>query len=828
MNPVYIAPRKVKALFYLLPALLLLPLWLSAQDARPELPRIQIEDPTQNRPRTYRIASVEIIGAEAHNQTFILASANLNVGDDVTIPGDQIPSAIRRLFRTGLFSNVQIFHRLVTANSVHLEIHVREQPRLQEFRIEGVRRSQRRDLRDEINLIPGFAVTESSKAQAVSTIHRFFRDRGFRGTEVNVSVLETDTLRNRVTLVFEVDRGERIQVRDISFEGNENFSDRQLRRAMKETKVNTWWRLGRQLFKSDEYQESLDNLTAFYRANGFRDFRVVSDTVFVYDHNRRRQGIAIHLNIFEGPQYFVRNVTWEGNTVFTEEQLTEALDMRLGDVFDEERFEQNLYGNRNNTDIFSLYHDSGYLFLSVQPEIRPVPGDSVDLHFYIVEDEIAKVRRVMFTGNVKTHDDVVRRNLRNIPGQNYNRSAIMRSIRELSTLGYFVPENIRPDLDADPQAKTVDIIYALDESASTDNFEFSGGFGGRQFGVILSARVNFNNFSAQNMFNREAWRPLPGGDGQRLSLGVQVTGRGYRNYNFQFTEPWFRGKPNSLSFGTSYSLYRFSADRRFEQFAANVAFGRRLTWPDDFFQQTTILQYQMFDVFGREGFIEPGRANIVSLRQVLERNSLDNFISPRIGSKFMLSAEVAPPLGQLQEFYKILTSFQHHIPLIEKLTFTNGVEFGYIGWFGDSQRSQFNRFYLGGTPLQQQQTFYRDNIDLKGFPGGFGGSITPFVNGEAVGGQMYTKYFSEMRYPLVANEQIQLIPYMFAEAGNAYLRPSQFDPFNVKRSAGFGLRVFLPILGLVDLSYGHRFDGIPGTNIEPGRWEFLFNIGAPF
>lgn len=827
MNLVKSAPTPFSAILLLILIWALLPVLSLAQD-RSELPRLEISNPAENPPREYQIMSVVVVGAENHNESFIKASASLNEGERITIPGDEIPAAIRRLYRTGLFSDVQILRTQLTSTGVNLEIRVREQPRLQEFIIEGGRRSHRRDLRDEINLIPGFAVTESAKAQATNIIRRYYAEKGYRNTQVNTKISETDTLRNRITLVFEVDPGERIQVRQINFEGNETFSDRQLRRSLKETKQNTWWRLGRQLYKKDEYQESVDNLANYYKKNGFRDFRIISDSIYVYEHNRRRDGIAIDIVLAEGPQYFVRNVTWEGNTVYTEEELSASLDMRTGDVFDEEKFEMNLFNNRDSDDVYSLYHDAGYLFLSIQPDIREVQGDSVDLHFYIVEDEIATVRRVLFTGNTKTHDDVVRRNLRNIPGSNYNRSAIMRSVRELSTLGYFVPENIRPDLDADPENKTVDIIYALDESASTDNFEFSGGFGGRQFGVILSARVNFNNFSAQNMFNREAWRPLPGGDGQKLSLGVQVTGRGYRNYNFQFSEPWLMGRPNSFGFGASYSLYRFSADRRFEQFMANVSLGRRLTWPDDFFQQTFILQYQMFDVFGSEGFIEPGRANMISLRHVLERNSLDNFISPRFGSKFMISGEVAPPIGQFREFFKVLTNFQHHIPLIEKLTFTNGFEYGYIGWFGDSQRSQFNRFYLGGTPLQQQQTFYRDNVDLKGYPGGFGGSISPYVEGEAVGGQMYSKYFTEMRYPLISSDQIQLIPYVFAEAGNSYLKPSQFDPFSVKRSAGLGMRVFLPILGLVDLSYGHRFDGIPGTGIEPGKWEFLFNIGAPF
>lgn len=799
-----------------------------AQVPSQDQPRLNIQDPTTMQVRQFKILSVEVTGADSHNRSFIIASASLDVDDEIAIPGEQIPAAIRRLYRTGLFSDVQILRTGTVGDGVHLEIRVVEQPRLQEYTISGVRRSHRRDLRDRINLLSGFAVTESGKSQAINSIKRYYLEKGYRGTKVEVIISETDPIRNRVTLNFEVDSGERVQIREIEFIGNNSFSDRRLRRTLKEIKQNTWWRLGRQLYKSDEYEESKENLVRFYKRNGFRDFRILSDSVYVYEHSRRRQGIAARFELEEGPQYFVRNVTWEGNTVYSSERLTASMDFERGDVFNEEKFELNLYSNKDNTDIYSLYHDAGYLFLGIEPEIREAPGDSVDLHFFIVEDEIAKIRQVYFTGNVKTHDDVVRRNLRNMPGSNYNRSEIMRSIRELSTLGYFVPENIRPDLDRDYQNKTVDIIYSLDESASTDNFEFSGGFGGRQFGVILSARVNFNNFSAQNMFDRSAWSPLPGGDGQRLSLGAQVTGRGYRNYNFSFTEPWFRGRPHSLGFGVSYSLYNFSADNRFEQFVTSVSYGRRLQWPDDYFQQSTIFQYQMFDVFADEGLIEPGRANMISIRQVIERNSLDNFISPRFGSKLTLSAEVAPPIGQFKEYYKILTAFQHHVPLIDKLVFTNGVEYGFIGWFGRTQRNQFNRFYLGGTALQQQQTFYRDNIDLKGFPGGFGGSITPFIDGQGVGGSIYSKYFTEMRYPLVANEQVQIIPYLFAEAGNAYLGLDNFDPFNVKRSAGLGIRIFLPILGLVDLSYGYRFDGIPNTAVGPKQWEFLFNIGAPF
>lgn len=347
--------------------------------------------------------------------------------------------------------------------------------------------------------------------------------------------------------------------------------------------------------------------------------------------------------------------------------------------------------------------------------------------------------------------------------------------------------------------------------------------------MILSLRLNFNNFSAQNLFDRESWSPLPSGDGQKVSLGAQMTGSGYQNYSFSFLEPWFGGRPNSFGFGSSYSYYRFSSAQRYEQFSANVSYGRRLQWPDDYFTHTSILQYQWLTVNRREGFIEPGRSPSISLRQVLERNSLDNFISPTYGSKFFLSGELAPPLGVFQQYYKVTTGFQTHVPVVGKLVFTNGYEYGFLGWFGDKERSQFGRFYLGGTPLQQQQTFYRENIDLKGFPGGFGGAISPYVNGEEVGGTVYAKYYSELRYPAVTSEQVQIIPYLFAEAGNAYLGFRDFDPFEVKRASGLGVRLFLPILGLIDLSYGYRFDGVEGSQlVQPGRWEFLFNIGAPF
>ncbi|MEX1136021.1 MAG: outer membrane protein assembly factor BamA [Balneolales bacterium] len=803
-----------------------------------EEPSFRINNPMDVIPGQYVIRSLKVQGSEARTENFISSTSGLEEGGSITIPGEEIPRAISALHETGLFSDVKVIRTETTGSQVDLIIEVTEQPRLESYEITGVKRSHRRDIEEKIRLATGFAVTESSKAQAVKIIKRYYEDNGYRGTEVDVQTRETNTARNRVSLEFAVERGDRLQISEILFEGNENFSSKQLRKSLEEIKRNTFLRfLTRQTYNDEDYEEAQNNLLTFYRNNGFRDIRIVEDSVYTTSDG---EALGIFMKVSEGSQYHVRNLEWNGNTVYSNDRLTETLGLAKGDVFNEELFEQNLMGNREESDVNALYHNIGYLFLRLEPEVKVVQGDSLDLSINIVEDEIAEIEEVSFSGNTKTHDDVVRRTIRNVPGETYSRSSIMRTIRELSTLGYFNPEGIIPDLEPDYENKTVSVNYMLDESQSTDNFEFSGGFGGRQFGLILSAKVNFNNFSAQNILNGDAWSPLPSGDGQKLSLGVQVTGRGYQNYNFSFQEPWFMGRPNNL-FGVnmSYSIFRGgynqfggaqtqSSAASQEMLSAGVSYGRRLSWPDDYFQQTTRLQYQYFDVQGFEQYLG-GQASLISIKETLERNSLDNPISPNTGSKFSISAEIAPPIPGLSQFHKTEMKFQQHNPLAGKLVSSFGFEGGYMGHFGSKNRSQFQRYYLGGTQLQQRQSFTQDNIDMRGFPGGPGGSITPVQDGREVGGTLYNKYFAEIRYPVISSEQVQLIPYVFAEAGNAYDDFAQYDPFNVKRTAGIGTRIFMPILGLIDLSYGYRFDGLPGNNeVNAGEWQFLFNIGAPF
>ncbi len=825
----------VKKFLFVLPALLFC---LTLNGLSQDSTSFNIQNPLQTTPQQYEILSVEVTGLTTTREDFVINTSGLEVGTTVTIPGSDIGDAINRLNRTGLFSNIQIIDKGRTGTGINLEIRVQEQPKLQGYEIRGVKKSQRSDLRERITLLPGFAVTEASTGQAVNTIQRYYKENGFWFTNVDVSTSKTDTVRNRVTVYFDIDPGEKLEIKDISFEGNMTFSDRTLRKQLDAIKEDVWWKFfSKKLFKEDEFETAKENLKSFYGENGFLDFRITGDSVYTFPYTQRRlffltndaTGIKVNISVEEGPQYKVREINWDGNTVYTDEQLTQALGFEKGEVFNLKKFNENTESPQNPNSISSLYQNVGYLFFNYQEELDVVNQDSIDITMNIYEDQIATVKAVEFSGNTKTHDDVVRRSLRTVPGQKYSRENVIRTIRELGQLGYFRPEAITPNLQPDREDYTVDISYELDESQSTDNFEFSGGFGGRGIGIILSARLNFNNFSLGRAVRGEGWNPIPSGDGQKLSLGVQVTGSGYQSYNLGFQEPWLSGKP--ISFGTnfSYDLIKFrNSNARNELFSSSVSLGKRLKWPDDYFSQRTILSYQLYDVVGGASFLAEGTSSILSIKEVIERNSTDNPISPSTGSKFQISGEIAPPLPGFSQFYKIKTMYQNHTTLVGKLVLTNGIEYGYLGYLGSSQRSNFQRFILGGTQLQQRQSFLDDNIDLRGFPGGNTGSISPLRDGEQVGGRLYSKYTMELRYPAISEEQVQVIPYTFFDAGNAYLDFQDFAPFEVKRSVGFGARVFLPILGLVDLSYGYRLDGIPGTNIRAGEWEFLFNIGAPF
>lgn len=810
-----------------------------------------IENPLQATPQQYEVLGIDISGLTATRPAFVKSQMGFDEGSTITIPGDDLSSAIMRLYQTGLFSDVQILQKEVSTDGIYLQVCVQEQPRLESYEIRGVKRSHRTDLRERLTLLPGFAMTKSSQVQAVNTIKRYYKEKGYWFTEVEASTGEVDTVRNRVKLYFDINPGERLEIKDISFEGNEKFSDQSLRKSLGTVKEDRWWKFfSKKIYKEEEYQTAKDNLRSFYGEHGYLDFRIMEDTVYTFPYNQNRlfvfntpaTGLKVNMTVAEGRQYKVRNITWDGNTVYTDEQLDQVLDFEKGDVFNQKKFDENIgiIPSQDGSDVTSLYQNAGYLFSQVQPDIEMVAEDSVDITINIYEDEIATIKEVSFTGNTKTHDDVVRRTLRTIPGNTYSRQAVIRTIRELGTLGYFQAQSISPALDPNYENKTVDITYELEESQSTDNFEFSGGYGGGNVGVILSARVNFNNFSLQRAIKGEGWNPVPSGDGQKLSLGAQVSGQGYQSYNLSFQEPWLGGKPTSLGVNFSYDLISYRRDvlgsrEKNKLFSSSVSLGRRLKWPDDYFQQQTVLSYQLYDIQGGASFLAQGTSSILSLQQIIERNSLGpTLINPTRGSKLRISGEIAPPIPGFSQFYKIKGLYENHTTLFGKLVMTNSIQYGYLGYLGQGQRSDFKRFVLGGTQLQQRQSFINDNIDLRGYPGGRNQYITPRenINGNLreIGGRLFSKYSLELRISAIQEQQVQVIPYTFFDAGNAYRDFEDFAPFNVKRAAGIGTRIYLPILGLVDLSYGYRFDSIPGASpaVNAGEWEFLFNLGTPF
>src|SRR5699024_11163248 len=437
-------------------------------------------------PQQFEVLGVEVEGLTTSRKEFVIGTSGLQKGSKITIPGQDIAQAIQSLYQTGLFSNIEIIEAGQESDGIYLKIIVQEQARVEEYKIRGVKGSERKDLKEKISLVRGYAVTDASLAQAVNTIKRYYREEGHWNVSVEVEKTEPDEVRNRVRVIFHIDAGDRLEIKEITFDGNKEFSDRKLRGSLGTIKEDKWWSFfSKKLFKESEFEEAKENLGMFYREHGFLDFRVTSDSVYTFPYTQRRlyvlttpaRAIKVTISVHEGPQYKGRNINWDGNTVYTDKQLTQTLGFEKGEVFNQTKFEKRLRINQTGPDVTSLYQDIGYLFFRVEPDIEVVGQDSVDLNMHIVENEIAYVKKVSFEGNTKTHDDVVRRSLKTVPGQKYSRRAIIRTIRELGQLGYFRQQAIEPNLDPDPENQTVNINYTLDESQSTDNFEFSGGFG---------------------------------------------------------------------------------------------------------------------------------------------------------------------------------------------------------------------------------------------------------------------------------------------------------------------------------------------------------------
>lgn len=796
-------------------------------------------------PQRFEVLSVSVEGTDDESiRQFVIQTSGLREGQQLMLPGDEaIADAVRRLFELGSFHDVDVYADRFEDAGVHILIRVLEAPRVGDFSFEGVRRGWVDDLRRAVPLLRGRPLRPADLDRSEQVILDFLADRGHRLASVDVQQRPTDG--NRVNVLFEVRPGPRVEVGSVRFFGNQDVADSQLRRSLSNTRESRWWRFwSRDTFNQSEFEEDLESLLRYYQDRGYYSARVLRDSVWL-DRDTEPPNVVVDVYVEEGPLYHIRNVVFDGNTEYTNEELRLALGVERGDPYNRTRIERRTFYTRDHSDIYSLYQDRGYLRFNAHMRVLEVPGDSLDLVFEIDEGDVYEFGQIAIRGNTRTKDHVIRRALRTVPGTVYSRQAVERSVRELMQLNYFDPESLAegPSMQVNEETRTVDLTYRLVE-AGGDQLELSGGWGGSGFGLILQARVTFNNFSIQNVFNGEAWRPIPAGDGQQLSLGVQASGRRYQNYSVSFTEPYFRGRNTPVGFSVSYTYRDLTQsqflsgdplagteDNTFRSLASRVFYRQQLRWPDDFFQVGTDLNYRLYNVEGaayaRAYRLPEGMSQELTVRQQLSRNSFDNPIFPTVGSSFMLSSEIAIPIGTFNQFHKEMLSTTWVTPIVGRLSLQFAGEFGYIGSLtGDEV--QFQRFLVGGSPLEVQGSYLgygKDLVFMRGYPLG---AISPRRDGQLAGGRILNKYSVEARLFAHQSAQFSFAPYVFADAANTWDGFADYNPASLYRSAGLGVKVFLPILGMLDLNYGYAMDSFRDPrdgSLQPPSWRFQFSLG---
>lgn len=823
-------------------------------------------------PRRYLITNIEVAG-DLNNDPKILANlSGLRVGQEITVPGDDITKAIKKYWDYGLFSDVKILAKRMEGREIDLEIQLQERPRLSEMNYFGLKKSEIDAVNEKVAMMRGSQVTPYLVTRAERFIKNHFVEKGFYNTEVTI-VQRDDTARvNHVMLDVHVDKKEKVKISYLGFEGNTEFSDNKVNRIMKKTNQR---RLLRNFFRTkkfveDDYRADLDKLIEKYNEKGYRDAYITYDSIARNDDNT----VDIRIGIEEGNRYFFGDISWVGNSIYPGEYLGQMLRIQKGDVFNQTLLDERLF--MDDDAVHNLYMNNGYLFSRIIPVDVAIYNDTVDLEMRIYEGDQASIERVIIRGNTKTHEHVIRRELRTKPGELFNKAALIRTVRELAQLGHFDPEKINPVPLPDPDKGTVDLEYNLEEKAN-DQVELSGGWGAGMF--VGSLGLRFNNFSVRNFFNKEAWRPLPTGDGQTLALRAQTNGKYYQSYSLSFTEPWLGGKkPNSLSFslyrtiqtGVSsrympnnyygYSSYGYGYNdpysmrgddsRHMKVFGASLGLGRRLTWPDDFFTLYSELSYTHYDLLDWYFLMQTGQSNNLRLKFVLSRRSIDNPLYTRSGSDFSLGLELTPPYSAFSDKdYSKVTDDQELYRMIEyhKWTFKGGmfktldradklvlmtrVEGGFLGYYNKYLRSPFEKFTLGGDGMSGYSYYGSETIALRGYENNSLTATSLVTSAEGTGarqnGNMYTKMTMELRYPLTLQPSATVYGLVFMEAGNSWSEFKDYNPFNLHRSAGVGVRIFLPMFGLMGIDWGYGFDEVPGYSGAAGS-NFHFVMGQNF
>jgi len=851
------------------------------------------EETTLQKGNEYTLAGIQVIGKVSYNEQTVITFAGLEIGSKIRVPGDEISGAVKKLWKLGLFNDVNFYVKKIEGNNIFLELELFELPKLNEVKIKGVRKGKKEDILKETELNKGKVVNDNLLTNTKNYIEKKFKKDGYYNAKVTINTL-ADSTNSKVDMVIFIDRGNKVKINKINFVGNKEITNSKLKKALKNTKEKRLYRL----FKSskyvkDKYKEDLTTLISKYKEKGYRDARIINEEVV---YNKEKNKLDININLEEGRKHYFGDIRFLGNTVYSDQLLHSILGIQKGDIYNGVLLQKRIADDSqpDGEDITNLYQNNGYLWSNINPVEVKTENDTIDFEIRISEGPIAYFNNIIVKGNDKTNDRVIYRELRTRPGQKWNKDQVIRSIRELGQLGFFDAEAIRPEpINMDPAAGTVDLEWTVVEKGSSQ-VELQGGYGAG--GFIGTLGLSFNNFSLKNIFNKEAYRPLPMGDGQRMSLRLQGSNN-FQVYSLSFTEPWLGGK-KPISFFTSLShskqfLFDFQTrdvtrNKSFNISTITVGYGKRLKVPDDYFSLSNSVSFSYYDLNNyNTGLFTfgDGASRNLSFNSTLTRDSkgLDP-IFPDRGSTFSVSAKFSLPYsafngidyGNLKnleqyklknngngyvntngnyvpsgayidqngdqtfdltqavadqskidqerfkwlEFYKIKFSGDWYTKIYKKFVLRARGEFGFLGAYNqDRGIIPFERFFVGGDGLANFSLDGREIIQLRGYPNNSLSSQN--------GGTVYNKYSMELRYPITMKQSAKIYAMSFLEAGSAYDNFKDFDPFKIQRSAGFGLRVFMPAFGLLGIDFAHGFDPVPGDVVKSG-WQTHFIIGQQF
>ncbi len=826
-------------------------------------------------PQTYEIGGITTSGSAGLDQRLL----PFHVGEEIEIPGDKISETIKKLWNTGIYEDIRISVTKVIGTTVFLDIYLEDRSRLAAFAFVGAKKNEETELRQKIKISQGNIVNDNMKTTCINMIKDYYVDKGYYNCEVVVSERPDEKLTRAVNLYFNINKGKKIKIERINFIDNNKVSNAVLLKSMKETKerfhFTPFWkadtviaymlkhpdyyrskdiiehlgdyfagRVNFHIFKGSKfikssYESDKGKLIEKYNELGFRDAYIVKDSSYV-----KGNLVYIDITVDAGPRYYFRNIDFVGNTKYSSDVLHQVLNIEKGDVYNQKRMMENISMNQDGNDISSLYMNDGYLFFYANPTEVLIENDSIDIEIRIREGQQATYNKISVTGNTKTNDNVILREVTTLPGQLFNRADIIRSQQVLLSLGYFNQEkmDVRPiPNEADG---TVDIEYVVEETSS-DQFELSAGYGAT--GLVLSAGISFNNFSFKKLFKKDAWKPIPSGDGQKLSLKISTNAVWYQSYSISFVEPWLGGKkPNTLSASVYYQKQTNGYTKKNDAYAAidimgaNLTFAKKLKWPDDYFQLSHSIIYQYYRVnnYGSIFIFSNGYANNISYKFTIQRNSVSAPIYPRDGSEITFSVQATPPYSlftkkdyttatdqekyKFLEFHKWKFNVSWFTKIVDNLVLNVRLKTGFIGWYNKNIGAPpFERFYLGGDGLSSWALDGREIIGMRGYDDS---ALTPMQNGEYVGGTIFNKFTAELRYPITLNPSATIYVLGFLEAGNSWLDKRKYTPFNLYKSAGLGIRIYLPMFGLLGFDWGYGFDPVPGQKDAAGsRFHISIN-----